>query len=67
MLFYVFPQTAGEAGGVLHSKFYKFLKKVFPDGDQRRWLQLDMAVVLARGRGQIYSCATVIAQEAVIV
>ena len=55
------------AGGVLHSKFYKFLKKVFPDGDQRRWLQLDMAVVLARGRGQIYSCATVIAQEAVIV
>ncbi len=56
------------AGGVVHSKFYKFLKKVFPDGDQRRWLLLDMAVVLARGRGQIYSCATVIAQqEAVIV
>ena len=68
----VMPLIVSAGGAVyymscMNSKFYKFLKKVFPDGDQRRWLQLDMAVVLARGRGQIYSCATVIAQEAVIV
>ena len=32
---------------------YKCVKKVLPDGDHRRWLLLDMAVVLAHGRGQI--------------
>ena len=37
---------------------YKFVKKVLPAGDQRRWLLLDMAVFLARGRGQMYSRAT---------
>ncbi len=50
------------AGGVVDQTFYKFLKKVFPDGDQRRRLLLDMDVVLARGRGQIYSRATVVAR-----
>ena len=50
------------AGGVVDKTFYKFLKKVFPDGDQRRRLLLGMDVVLARGRGQIYSRATVVAR-----
>ena len=46
---------------------YKFVKKVLPAGDQRRWLLLDMAVFLARGRGQMYSRAAIVAQEAVLV
>ena len=53
-------------GGVMHAKFYKFLKKVTPDSDHRRRLLLDIAVFLARGRGQIYSCARVLANEAAI-
>jgi hypothetical protein len=34
---------------------YKAMKKFFPDGNQRRWVLMDIAIFLARGRGQVYA------------
>jgi len=43
-------------GGTLHKTTYHFLKKIIPDSSQRRWLQTDIAIILARARAQIYAC-----------
>ena len=41
--------------GTLHKVMYKVFKKWFPDSNQRRGLLLDIAVFMARGRGQLYA------------
>jgi len=41
--------------GTMHKVMYKALKKFFPDGTQRRWVLLDIAIFLARGRGSVYA------------
>ena len=51
-------------GLVLHDKFYSFLKTAIPDRDQRKGLLTDIAVAFARGRGQLYSHPTLVAQVA---
>ena len=43
------------SAGTMHKVMYKVLKKFFPDGDQRRWVLMDIAIFLARGRGQVYA------------
>ena len=43
-------------GGTLHKTTYHFLEKIIPDSSQRRWLQTDIAIILARARAQIYAC-----------
>jgi len=42
-------------GGTFHKIFYKWLKKAFPDTTQRRGVIADIAIILARGRAQIYN------------
>ena len=39
--------------GVMHSTFYKFIHKIFPDSILRSKVLLDITVALARGRGLI--------------
>ena len=39
----------------MHKTMYKAIKKFFPDGTQRRWVLRDIAIFLARGRGQVYA------------
>jgi hypothetical protein len=41
--------------GTMHKTMYKAMKKFFPDGNQRRWVLMDIAIFLARGRGQVYA------------
>ena len=41
--------------GTMHKVMYKALKKIFPDSIQRRWVLLDIAIFLARGRGSVYA------------
>ena len=41
--------------GVMHSTFYKFIHKIFPDSILRSKVLLDITVALARGRGLIYA------------
>ena len=41
--------------GTMHKVMYKALKKFFPDSIQRRWVLLDIAIFLARGRGSVYA------------
>mgnify|MGYP007032618505 CR=1 FL=1 len=41
--------------GTMHRIIFKAIKKLFPDGNQRRWLLLDIAIFLARGRAQVYA------------
>ena len=43
-------------GGTFHKTTYQFLKKHFPDADQRNWLLTDIAIILARVCAQIYTC-----------
>ena len=43
------------SGGTMHKIMYKALKTIFPDGNQRRWLLLDIAISLVRGRAQVYA------------
>ena len=40
--------------GTMHKIMYKAIKKIFPEESQRRGLLSDFAIVLARGRAQIY-------------
>ena len=42
-------------GGTMHTKMYKCIKKLIPDSNQRRWFLADIAIILARGRGQLYA------------
>ena len=41
--------------GTMHKVMYKFVKKLIPDAAQRSCVLMDIAIFLARGRGQIYS------------
>ena len=41
--------------GTMHKVMYKALKKFFPDGNQRRWVLMDIVIFLARGRGSVYA------------
>ena len=42
-------------GGTLHSTTYKFMKKTFPDINQRNKILTDISVALARGRANLYN------------
>jgi hypothetical protein len=52
------------SGGTMHKTMFKALKKIIPDGNQRRWLLLDIAISLVRGRAQVYSRDLGIVQQA---
>ena len=41
--------------GTMHKAMHKFFKKLIPNANQRSCVLMDIAIFLAKGRGQIYS------------
>jgi len=39
----------------MHKAMHKFFKKLIPNANQRSCVLMDIAIFLAKGRGQIYS------------